>query len=72
MSKLTIHTEGIDEPKPVTKIHLLKLIPQQSQRQDSVIDQLKDLRLFANKLGMYDAADYLQLIINKGDEPVID
>ncbi len=27
------------------------------QRQDSVSDQLADLRLIANKLGMYDAAD---------------
>lgn len=30
------------------------------QRQDSVADQLADLRLVANKLGMYDAADAIK------------
>jgi hypothetical protein len=30
------------------------------QRQDSLSEQLRDLRLVANKLGMYDAADYIK------------
>ena len=30
------------------------------QRQDSTIDQLKDLRQVANRLGLYDAADFLK------------
>jgi hypothetical protein len=37
-----------------------------SQRQDSTIDQLCDLILFANKLGFYDAADYLKAIVKGG------
>lgn len=38
------------------------------QRQDSLIDQLADLRIIANKFGLYDAADYLKSIVenNKG------
>ena len=29
------------------------------QRQDSLLDQLRDLRILANENGMYDAADWL-------------
>lgn len=35
------------------------------QRQDSLCDQLKDLSDVANKLGFYDAADYMKNICNK-------
>jgi hypothetical protein len=42
---------------------VLKNIPQQFQRQDSTIAQLRDLQAFANKLGMYDAADMLKTYI---------
>lgn len=35
-------------------------IEQLPQRQDSLTEQLRDLRLVANKLGMYDAADYIK------------
>jgi hypothetical protein len=35
-------------------------IPQQPQVQYSLRDQLEQLRLAANKLGLYDAADYLK------------
>jgi len=38
---------------------VLKTIPLQNQRQDSTIDQLRDLREFAVRLGMYDACDLL-------------
>ena len=41
---------------------LLNKIPQQKQRQDSTDNQLKDLHAFANKLGMYDAADLIKEI----------
>jgi hypothetical protein len=30
------------------------------QRQDGMMDQLKDLRMIANKFGFYDAAGYLR------------
>ena len=35
-------------------------IQQCSQRQDSTVDQLKDLMLVANRLGFYDAADFIK------------
>jgi len=35
-------------------------IPQQPQVQYSLMEQLEQLRLVANKLGLYDAADYLK------------
>jgi hypothetical protein len=38
---------------------LVRALPRQSQRQDSLNDQLEDLRLVASRLGMYDAADWL-------------
>ena len=38
----------------------IKNIPQLPQRQDSLKEQLKDLRIYANKLGMYDACDFLK------------
>lgn len=42
----------------------LAKITQQPQRQDGAIDQLNDLRAFANKLGLYDAADLIRSIMN--------
>jgi len=47
---------------------VLKQIPQQKQRQDALNDQLKDLYGVANRLGMYDAADYLRTILVKAGE----
>jgi hypothetical protein len=38
---------------------MLRLLPEQNQRQDSLTDQLKDLIVVANRLGMYDAADFI-------------
>lgn len=38
----------------------ISAIPQQPQRQDGIQDQLHDLRVAANKLGLYDAADLLR------------
>jgi len=39
---------------------LLREIPQLPQRQDSLLDQLKDLHTIANRFGLYDAADALK------------
>ena len=51
-----------------TRDYLTK-IPALNQRQDSVLEQLADLRLVANRLGMYDAADAIsQLFDTKGLE----
>ena len=35
------------------------------QRQDSLYDQLKDLRLVADNIGCFDASDYLKGVIEK-------
>lgn len=44
---------------------VLKQTPRQPQRQDSTNDQLRDLRDFANKLGMYDAADVIRNLLER-------
>jgi hypothetical protein len=36
-----------------------------SQRQDSLTEQLKDLIIVAEKLGFYDASDYLKMTIKQ-------
>lgn len=46
------------------KTELAKLT-QQSQRQDSTNDQLRDLHAFAVRLGLYDAADLIKTIVNR-------
>jgi hypothetical protein len=35
-------------------------LTQQPQRQDPCLEQLRDLYAFANKLGLYDAADLIR------------
>ncbi len=42
---------------------VLKDIPQLPQRQDATNDQLRDLRAVANRLGMYDAADLIRIML---------
>jgi hypothetical protein len=44
---------------------VLKLLPKLQPRQDSTTDQLRDLYLVANQLGMYDAADVLKKLLEK-------
>lgn len=39
-------------------------------RQDSLIDQLRDLIAIANREGMYDAADYLAEVVGRAEERV--
>ena len=43
-------------------------IPALQQRQDSASDQLADLAIVANKLGMYDAADVIRRWCKKQPE----
>lgn len=38
----------------------VKKIKQCPQRQDSCLEQLRDLTMIANRLGFYDAADYIR------------
>lgn len=40
-------------------------IPERGQRQDALRDQLFDLRKAANRLGLYDAADYLAVCMTR-------
>lgn len=46
--------------KAATWREFMDQAPKFGQRQDSMLEQLADLRLVANKLGFYDAADYLK------------
>jgi hypothetical protein len=46
-------------------IKVLAHVPQCPQRQDSMVDQLSDLRFIANRFGFYDAADYLKVFSNE-------
>ena len=43
-----------------TVIDVIKDIPQQGQVQYDLQRQLRELRIAANKLGLYDAADFLK------------
>ena len=43
----------------------LKQIPVWKQRQDSVSDQMADLRIVANRLGFYDAADAIKQLVKQ-------
>lgn len=42
----------------------MKLVPKQHQSQQSLNDQLRALVSVANRLGLYDAADYLNQKVN--------
>ena len=48
----------------MTDEEILKLIPQLTQSQLSLEDQLRLMRYVANKLGQYDAADYITTGVN--------
>jgi len=50
-------------------IDIKSILAQQPQRQDSLMDQLQDLRMVANRCGMYDAADYLRTLIEDNLTP---
>lgn len=42
-------------------------LPRLPQRQDSTDAQLRDLRDIASRLGLYDAADYLRIVLERKD-----
>jgi hypothetical protein len=46
---------------------VLDTIPQQPQRQDGTNEQLRDLRDFAARLGLYDASDYLRVVLDRSN-----
>lgn len=46
----------------------MRQIPKWNQRQDSTHDQLKDLISIANRLGFYDAADFLRTITEETEK----
>lgn len=50
----------------------LAKIAQQPQRQDSTVDQLKDLHAFAVRLGLYDAADLIRTLVAQADRKNLD
>lgn len=55
--------ESKNESKYITNnvINVIKNIPQQPQVQYDLNRQLNELRMAANKLGLYDAADFIRL-----------
>lgn len=53
--------EGVSGESATLESELSK-VTQLRQRQDGVTDQLRDLRPFANRLGLYDAADLLRTL----------
>jgi hypothetical protein len=44
---------------------IIRDIPQQPQTQESLSDQLLVLQAAANKLGLYDAAEFLREVIER-------
>lgn len=48
---------------------VLESVPQQAQRQDGTDDQLRDLRAFAYRLGLYDASDYVGTVLARTAPP---
>ncbi len=44
---------------------ILKQIPKLPQRSDATFDQLQDLMAVATRLGMYDAADIIQILLTR-------
>jgi hypothetical protein len=51
--------------RPPDYLAAIRDIPQQPQRQDSLDDQLQTLQAAANKLGCYDAADWLNDMMHR-------
>lgn len=58
-------TQAPGEPRSEYYQRILRDIPQLPQRQDATNDQLRDLRAFANRLGMYDAADFIRTVVDR-------
>lgn len=49
-----------DDRVSATVLDVIKEIPQQGQVQYDLQRQLRELRIAANKLGLYDAADFIR------------
>ncbi len=49
-----------DDSHCKTVVEVINLLPQQPQVQYDLTKQLQELRIAANKLGLYDAADFLR------------
>ena len=62
-NKITVKTPTVQDFKSV--VDTIKSIPQQPQVQYDLEQQLRELRQAANKLGLYDAADFLNKFTNK-------
>lgn len=45
------------------------LIPQEPQSQASLDEQLRELQIAANRLGLYDAADIIERVVSKQPHP---
>ena len=58
-----VNTDPIDRNE--YKHALLSMVPELPQRQDSTSEQLEDMVMVANKLGMYDAADVIRNLLEK-------
>lgn len=54
---------------PTLKAELAKL-QKLPQRQDGNIDQLRDLLPIAQRLGMYDAADFIRQVVARADAAI--
>lgn len=61
---ITKNEEVATDVMPLHLQDILKKIGQQPQRQDSTNAQLADIYLFANKLGLNDAADIIKQMLN--------
>lgn len=48
------------DTKSTSVLDVIKNIPQQGQAQYDLERQLQELRVAANKLGLYDAADFIR------------
>jgi hypothetical protein len=65
---IELESEKVDMGKPdPPNLHHMSGKPV-AQRQDSLIDQLRDLIMTANRLGMYDAADYLVGVVQQSEK----
>ena len=56
---MNLNVNVMDQEKPIWLQELDK-VKQVPQTQEALNDQLKKLRIIANKFGLYDAADYLR------------
>lgn len=60
---MTIERSMLTTTMPDHLRPVLASLPQQPQRQDGLNDQLRDIATFADRLGLYDAADFIRTSI---------